>query len=80
MEREKTREKVKEIILKTVQKINKLHQPANKIPARNPKNCGGWEVNVPDTIKSSCGTETADVRQNRNCSATYIGLKMSSHR
>ena len=45
-------------------------------PARDTKQCGGWEVYVPDTSNSSYGTATNEVRHYRNCSskAFYVDL------
>ena len=38
-------------------------------PARDPKQCGGQEVNVPDTSNSRYGKVTDEVRHDRNCSS-----------
>ena len=46
--------------------------PQKNVPARDPKQFGEQEVNVPDTSNSSHGTETDQVRQFRNCSSRNL--------
>ena len=45
-----------------------------KYAGKRTKQCGGWEVSVPDTRNSRYGTEIGEVRHGRNCSSKTLWI------